>query len=226
MATPFAREWLGRPRPPSLFGPGGVSLPRRVSYHPSPVDWRDEVLYFLLVDRFSDGREASRPLLDRTHRGDHRPAGWRWDAWAKSGSDRWQGGTLSGLIGKLDYLAGLGVSTLWLSPVFRQRGHLDTYHGYGVQDFLDVDPRFGTRGDLVDLVERAHGSGMRILLDIIFKLTENLAFVNNVAPIHIKPADHPYHRTCQLDQLLRLYHAFELRIRVGYRGLGANIPRN
>ncbi len=168
MTNPFASNWLGRKRPASIFGTGGVALPRRVSYHPSPVDWRDEVLYFLLVDRFSDGREDGRPLLDRTRLGDHRPGPWRWDAWAKSGSDRWQGGTLSGLIGKLDYLAGLGVSTLWLSPVFRQRGHLDTYHGYGVQDFLDVDPRFGTRSDLVDLVERAHGRGMRILLDIIF----------------------------------------------------------
>ncbi len=132
------------------------------------MDWRDEVLYFLLVDRFSDGREDVRPLLDRTRLGDHRPGQWRWDAWAKSGSERWQGGTLNGVASKLDYLANLGVSTLWLSPVFRQRGHLDTYHGYGVQDFLDIDPRFGTRQDLVDLVESAHGRGMRILLDIIF----------------------------------------------------------
>jgi len=168
MTNPFASDWLGRKRPASIFGPGGVSLPRRVSYHPSPVDWRDEVLYFLLVDRFSDGREGGRPLLDRTRRADHRPNPWRWDAWAKSGGDRWQGGTLGGVRGKLDYLAGLGVTTLWLSPVFKQRGHLDTYHGYGVQDFLDVDPRFGTRQDLVDLVESAHGRGMRILLDIIF----------------------------------------------------------
>jgi len=63
MTNPFASGWVGRKRPASIFGPGGVSLPRRVSFHPSPVDWRDEVLYFLLVDRFSDGHEDGRPLL-------------------------------------------------------------------------------------------------------------------------------------------------------------------
>ncbi|MCZ6619880.1 MAG: hypothetical protein O7E57_17315 [Gammaproteobacteria bacterium] len=44
---------------------GDVSLPRRQRYHPSPVDWRDEALYFLLVDRFSDGQEDTRPPLDQ-----------------------------------------------------------------------------------------------------------------------------------------------------------------
>ena len=52
--------------------------------------------------------------------------------------------------------------------MFRQRGHLDTYHGYGVQDFLDVDPRFGDRRDLVELVAAAHGAGLRVILDIVF----------------------------------------------------------
>ena len=69
---------------------------------------------------------------------------------------------------KLDYLRALGVTTVWLSPVFRQRGHLDTYHGYGIQDFLDVDPRFGTRAELVELIRQAHDRGMRVLLDVIF----------------------------------------------------------
>jgi len=131
------------------------------------------VLYFLLVDRFSDGQEGSRPLLDRQHRAAARPHGhdgqdWRWDRWAESGAHRWQGGTVQGVRSKLAYLKNLGVSAIWLSPVFKQRGHLDTYHGYGIQNFLDVDPRFGTRADLVDLVDAAHQQGIRIILDIIF----------------------------------------------------------
>ena len=89
-------------------------------------------------------------------------------SWAASGLTRYQGGTLAGVISKLDYLRDLGVTTVWLSPVFRQRGHLDTYHGYGIQDFLDVDPRFGSRTDLVELVRQAHDRGMRVLLDVIF----------------------------------------------------------
>lgn len=142
-------------------------------YHPSPADWRDEVLYFLLPDRFSDGAEGARPLLDRTDRAAARPAPagaatWRWDRWARSGGDRWQGGTIRGVTSKLDYLKRLGATAIWVGPVFKQRGHLDTYHGYGIQDFLDVDPRFGTRNDLVDLVAAAHAEGMRVILDVIF----------------------------------------------------------
>ncbi|HKY02061.1 MAG TPA: alpha-amylase family glycosyl hydrolase, partial [Burkholderiales bacterium] len=62
----------------------------------------------------------------------------------------------------------LNVTTLWVGPIFRQRKHLNTYHGYGIQDFLEVDPRFGTRDDLVALVQSAHQQGMRIILDVIF----------------------------------------------------------
>ncbi|HEY5820755.1 MAG TPA: alpha-amylase family glycosyl hydrolase [Propionibacteriaceae bacterium] len=152
---------------------GDLELPRRIDTYPSPGSWQDEVVYFLLVDRFSDGGEGSRPLLDRTDLGSARPGGdddepWRWDRWADSGLDRFQGGTIAGVTSRLDYLQRLGVTTVWLSPVFAQRRHLDTYHGYGVQDFLDVDPRFGRREDLVDLVAEAHKRGMRVLLDVIF----------------------------------------------------------
>jgi len=167
----FAKQILKHPRPDSVRD--NVRLPRRQHYFRSPSDWRDQVLYFLLVDRFSDGAEASRPLLDRNHLPAARPAlaggqPWRWDRWAESGAARWQGGTLAGVRSKLGYLKRLGVTALWLSPVFKQRGHLDSYHGYGVQDFLDVDPRFGTRADLVALVAEAHQNGLRVILDIIF----------------------------------------------------------
>lgn len=168
--TRFAEQILRHRRPDSVRE--NLVLPRRQQYFPSPNDWRDEVLYFLLVDRFSDGAEASRPLLDRANLAAARPAiggtAWRWDRWATSGADHWQGGTLRGVQSKLDYLQALGVTTLWLSPVFRQRGHLDTYHGYGIQDFLDVDSHYGTRDDLVELVAAAHARGMRVILDIIF----------------------------------------------------------
>ena len=166
----FVEDTLAVPRPDQL---AAVNLPRRLHYHRSPDSWPDEVVYFLLVDRFSDGAESTRPLLDRTKLAEARPdqdngEPSRWDRWASSGSDCYQGGTLHGVTSKLDYLQGLGVTTVWLSPIFRQRAHLDTYHGYGVQDFLDVDPRFGTREDLVELVAQAHQRGLRVLLDVIF----------------------------------------------------------
>ena len=150
-----------------------VILPRRQPFFPSPIAWQDEVLYFMLVDRFSDGKESSRKLLDRSKLTDARPDlpnhdKFRFDRWAQSGGERWQGGTLKGVESKLNYLQQLGITAIWLSPIFKQRGHIDSYHGYAIQNFLDVDPHFGTRQDLIDLVKAAHGKGIRIILDIIF----------------------------------------------------------
>lgn len=167
----FSTRIIGHPRPDSIDQ--DVLLPRRRSYTPSPVDWRDQILYFLLVDRFSGGNEDTRPLLNRSHLTAARPASpsgtaWRWDRWAESGAERWQGGNLQGLQQRLDYLHRLGITAIWLSPVFKQRGHLNSYHGYGIQDFLEVDPHFGTRADLVALVQAAHERNIRIILDIIF----------------------------------------------------------
>jgi glycosidase len=166
----FTNTQLGQNRPSKVRD---ITLPRRERYHPSPADWRDEILYFLLPDRFSDGQEQTRPLLDRSNLIAARPAlpdgeAWRWDRWAQSGADRWQGGTLRGVCSKLGYLKGLGMTAIWVGPVLKQRGHLDSYHGYAIQDFLDVDPRFGDRRDLVELVAEAHQEGLRIILDVIF----------------------------------------------------------
>jgi glycosidase len=165
MATTFSEQILQNKRPSDIRS---VELPHRQQYHPSPADWRNEVLYFLLPDRFSDGQEDQRPLLNRASIQGSRPASFRWDNWAKSGGERWQGGTIKGITTKLDYLQNLGVTVIWVGPVLKQRGHLDTYHGYGIQDFLDVDPHFGTRKDLVDLVAAAHEKGLRVILDIVF----------------------------------------------------------
>ena len=170
MPSSFQQAQLASERPSSIRD---VALPRRERYHPSPADWRDEIIYFLLPDRFSDGREHTRPRVDPAHRESARPPGFRWDRWAQSGGERWQGGTIAGVASKIAYLRELGVTALWLGPVFKQRRPNDTYHGYAIQDFLDVDPRFGSRGDLVALVDAAHDAGLRIIIDVIFNHTGN-----------------------------------------------------
>jgi glycosidase len=170
MPSPFQQAQLAAARPSSIRA---VELPRRERYHPSPADWRDEIIYFLLPDRFSDGIEATRPLLDPSQRNAARPADFRWDRWAQSGGDRWQGGRINGVASKLSYLQALGVTTIWLGPVWKQRAPDDSYHGYAIQDFLDVDPRLGTRAELVALVEAAHAAGVRVILDAIFNHTGN-----------------------------------------------------
>lgn len=103
-----------------------ADLRPRGSVHPSPVDWRDQIFYFLLPDRFSDGQEGQRPRFDRANPQEFRAPDKR--AWMQAGKS-FQGGTLKGIRGKLDYLKNLGVTALWLGPVWRQRPDLETYHG-------------------------------------------------------------------------------------------------
>src|SRR5690242_14227602 len=166
----FVEDILSGDRPDSVRS---VVLPRRAAYYPSPSDWRDEVIYFLLPDRFSDGNENTRPMVDPANRAAARPQGFRWDNWADAGGSRFQGGTLQGVASKIPYLADLGVTTVWLGPVWKQRRPDNSYHGYAIQDFLEVDPRFGTRKDLVDLVSAAHARKLRVILDVIFNHTGN-----------------------------------------------------
>jgi glycosidase len=132
---------------------------------PSPVNWRDQILYQLLPDRFSDGREPQRPMFDRNSPEQFRAS--QKASWMAAGN-KFNGGTLKGIASKLDYLQNLGVTTIWVNPPWKQRIDLQTYHGYGIQNFLEIDPRFGTRQDLRDLVDAAHDRGMYVILDVIY----------------------------------------------------------
>src|SRR5271165_1185471 len=151
-------------------------------FTPSPAAWEDQVLYFLLLDRFSDGKEkdgyrdiAGQPV----HTGTtplYRPEDSGrvdYDAWFRFGGG-WQGGTLAGLKSKLGYLKRLGITALWVSPPFRQVAFEASYHGYGIQNFLDVDPHFGTRDEFRDFVRAAHEQGIYVILDIIAHHTGNV----------------------------------------------------
>src|ERR1019366_5530446 len=158
----------------------------RQPFSPSPAAWEDQVLYFLLVDRFSDRNEdgyldangdpvrGTTPLFDFDRDygcATRNPAdGARW--WNDGGA--WLGGTLKGVESKLGYLRRSGVTALWLSPVFKQVNFVDTYHGYGVQDFLRIDPHFGRKEDLKALAAAAHGQGMYVILDVFINRTGNV----------------------------------------------------
>ena len=75
---------------------------------------------------------------------------------------------------KLGYLRRLGITALWVSPPFRQVAFEPSYHGYGIQNFLDVDPHFGTREEFRDFVQAAHEQGIYVILDIVAHHTGNV----------------------------------------------------
>ncbi|MDD5697225.1 MAG: alpha-amylase family glycosyl hydrolase [Victivallaceae bacterium] len=130
-----------------LVGGKKVSVP--VPF-PSPADWRDQWIYFIMVDRFNN------PDAPPRHRS--------WNG--KCGS--FQGGNINGIRAKLDYLEQLGVGAVWLTPVFKNCPRQDgTYHGYGFQDLLAIDPRFGTEDDLRNLVYEAHARNIYVIFDIV-----------------------------------------------------------
>lgn len=161
------------------------ALRKSGKFQASPLSWEDQVLYFLLLDRFSDGKEMGckgnngKPAAGGTTL-PYDPARDNGNAvttpadaaqWRDAGG-KWAGGTLKGLTARISYLKRLGVTALWVSPVFKQAAfHQDSYHGYGIQDFLAIDPHFGDLADLREMVRAAHAQGIYVILDIILNHT-------------------------------------------------------
>src|SRR4051812_46624222 len=79
-------------------------------------------------------------------------------------------GDLPGLTERIDYLAGLGVTCLWLLPIYPSPRRDD---GYDVSDFYGIDPRFGTIGDFVELVRTAGDRGIKVLVDLVLNHTSD-----------------------------------------------------
>ena len=115
-------------------------------------DWRDEIIYQVLVDRFENGdlNNDYNLKLDA-------PTGWH-------------GGDWQGIIDQLDYLEELGVTTLWISPAVKnveEDAGVAGYHGYWTQHFQATNPHFGDLEKMRQLVAEAHKRDMKIILDIV-----------------------------------------------------------
>ena len=121
-----------------------------VADDPTP-DWtQDAIVYQIFVDRFFPGK-------GRNWLSPQSPAGF-------------YGGTLNGILDKLDYLSDLGVNVLWLTPIFPSPSH----HGYDATDLFDIEPRLGTKRDLRNLLDESHRRDIRILLDLVPNHVSNL----------------------------------------------------
>lgn len=130
---------------------------------PSPPDWRDIPIYFLMVDRFNNLHAPPK----------HAP-------FDDPGFFGFQGGKFSGIRAQLPYIRDLGMRAIWLSPVLRNVGFEEgTYHGYGIRDFLSAEPRFAddpaqADDELRALVDAAHQLGLYVIFDIVLNHTGNV----------------------------------------------------
>ena len=130
-------------------------------------NWNAANVYFLLTDRFNNGDPSNDVNFDRT---------------AKTGKLRgFEGGDIKGVTEKIKegYFTDLGINAIWMTPIVEQiHGATDEgtglsygFHGYWTSDWTAIDPNYGTKEDLKELVEVAHSKGIRILLDAVINHT-------------------------------------------------------
>ncbi|MEH2179035.1 alpha-amylase family glycosyl hydrolase [Nostoc sp.] len=164
----------------------GDEVKEILSPFPSPSDWRDLWIYFIMVDRFNN------------------PSGAPTKAWNVLGEEGlvFQGGTFEGIRQQLQYLKDLGVGAIWLTPGLKNCQYKRSYHGYAIQDFLQIDPRFATNKDnpeaeLQALIDEAHAHGIYVIFDIVLNHVGNVFsyFING--KIYTEPkgpgfVDDPY----------------------------------
>lgn len=161
--------WLGR------NGCGGEADRQRwqlTVYEPTPTpDWFGRgVTYQIFPDRFCrlavpDGHGMVGQRLVH-QRWDDTPQ-WQPDKAGEIRNNDYFGGSLLGIISKLDYLQSLSVSTLYLCPIFEA----DSNHRYNTADYRRIDPMLGTEEDFRQLCREAHRRGIRVLLDGVFNHT-------------------------------------------------------
>ncbi|AFG36264.1 alpha-amylase family glycosyl hydrolase [Spirochaeta africana] len=130
-------------------------------YTPSPDDWRDHVIYFLLIDRFADGDSSNNDLGF----GEYDP----------DNIEYFHGGDIRGMTERLNYLEALGVGAIWHTPQIQNQWlspdyngqRFAGYHGYWAHDFFAVDPHFGSMHEYRVFVREAHRRGMYVIQDIV-----------------------------------------------------------
>ncbi len=124
----------------------------------------DDVIYLIMPDRFADGDPAN-----------NQPAGAAAGTYDRAIAKTYHGGDLKGIQQHLPYLKELGVTTLWLTPLYDNDDSTSDYHGYGAVDEYAVEDHFGTMEDFRQLVAAAHQLGLKVLLDMV---------PNHVGPKH------------------------------------------
>lgn len=144
----------------------------------TPFVWEGANVYFLMTDRFLNGNPNNDNIIKR----DKPTAKLR----------GFEGGDIRGVIQKLEegYFSDLGINVIWMTPVVEQiHGSVDEgtgntygFHGYWTKDWTALDPSFGTREDLKELVDKAHAKGIRIMLDAVINHTGHATEIDDKYP--------------------------------------------
>ena len=141
----------------------------KFSEHYLTRDVRDDVFYFVMPDRFDNGDSSN----DNGSKTIPESAG----GFDKTSNAHYHGGDIKGLTKRLDYLKGLGISAIWLTPILRNQavqGDSSGYHGYWPLDFTEIDPHLGTNADLKEFIDAAHDKNMKVFFDIITNHTADV----------------------------------------------------
>lgn len=114
-----------------------------------------DVIYLLMPDRFVDGDPSNNTVEGMADRLD------------RSAPNGRHGGDLQGMIDKLDYLAALGVTAVWSTPLWEMNHDKGSYHGYAATDFYRIDARYGSNELYRRFVAEAHKRGIKVLIDLV-----------------------------------------------------------
>jgi glycosidase len=162
----------------------------------------DEVLYFTIPDRFENGnRRNNCGDYDGRCRRDGVEEEVLTHGYLPSQKGYYHGGDLEGLRDRLPYLDDLGISSIWVGPIFANQptqtdttdlfGHSAGYHGYWILDYLRVDPHLGTNQEFARLVRDAHRRGIKVFMDIVTNHTADVIQLQDNAGYRNK-RDFPY----------------------------------
>ena len=130
-----------------------------------------DFIYFLMPDRFSNGDISN-----------DRIAGMRDQSLNRDSIFLRHGGDIQGVIDHLDYLQGLGVTTLWMTPVLENDMPNRTEHGYAFTDHYKIEPRFGGEAAYKKLSDALHQRGMKLIQDAVYNHVGSYHFMVNDAP--------------------------------------------
>ena len=152
---------------------------------------QEAVFYFVMPDRFDNG-DPSNDKGGLT-------GGRLVTGFDPTDKGFYHGGDLAGLLGKMDYLDELGVTAIWMTPMFKNRPVQGSgsdisagYHGYWITDFTQIDPHFGTNEELQAVIEAAHARGIKVFFDIITNHTADIIQYQEGQYSYRNKTDFPY----------------------------------